>query len=1056
MNTLKKIYHVADIHLRNLKRHDEYRIVFNKMFDEIRSRGVENSLIYLGGDIAHAKLEMSPELIREMSWLFTECSKLCPTILITGNHDCNMNNLDRVDVLTPVVDALNLSNFWYLRDTQVWSYGGVGFSVFSIFDTPDMWFGADSPKLQAFDKKIALFHGPINSAMTDIGYRVENRDYTTNLFDGFDAALCGDIHKRQELLSPSGCKVVYCGSLVQQNYGETVDGHGFLVWDVDSMTYESVDIQNDYGYYTIDIDNGVGVYPADIPATARVRIRVSNTEESVIKSIVYDVRQKYSVKDITVLPVNQVSSSSNTGLENKIDNNDLNDIDVQNKILTEYLKKICQDITDDELADIIKLNVDLNSRVVSDDIGKQILWKPVSFKFSNMFSYGPDNEIDFEKIGGLNGIFAPNSSGKSSIFDSISFCLFDKCSRTSKPINVLNNSAKDFSSELIFQTQTGTYRIHRYAKLNKKGDSIRVDVDFQKLNADGTITVLNGDDRRVTNKVIEQYVGTYDDFVLTAFSVQGNNAMFIEKTQTERKELLAKFMGLNIYDSLYSLAYDEIYDVASLMKTFKKVDYTAELLAKENEFSKNRESFIQLEADEKEQLGLKAELDERILQLTSQLSPIKFVGDIRTLNSNREVLSNKIQKKRENLIDTTELLNGYNRLLPELKNKLEILKYNNQYGTDIEILVKELNDDRIKKRNIQIDIDKLNIALNSNIDKLRHLDSHEYDPNCQFCMNNVFVKDAIKTKEIVQEQRSQLTELESSLDEINSRITDLSAIVDTVYNEYIDVQNEIRSIEANISNSESNIKLFTAELNGFITSLNGVEADIEKYNQNEQTILDNSRINTEILSLKQSITGIELKLKGIKANLQNIISDTGSIKTFIQVTKEKIENVKNLERKHKLYSMYLNAVNKDGIPYNLISKTLPIINTEINNILSQVVDFNVILETDGKNINTRIMYDDRDWPLEMSCGMEKFISGLAIRTALINVCNLPRPNFLLIDEGMGSLDSDNLSSLYMLFDYLKSQFDFILLISHVDSIRDIVDGLLEIKKIDGISSINHV
>ena len=133
-------------------------------------------------------------------------------------------------------------------------------------------------------------------------------------------------------------------------------------------------------------------------------------------------------------------------------------------------------------------------------------------------------------------------------------------------------------------------------------------------------------------------------------------------------------------------------------------------------------------------------------------------------------------------------------------------------------------------------------------------------------------------------------------------------------------------------------------------------------------------------------------MKGIKANLQNIISDTGSIKTFIQVTKEKIENVKNLERKHKLYSMYLNAVNKDGIPYNLISKTLPIINTEINNILPQVVDFNVILETDGKNINTRIMYDDRDWPLEMSCGMEKFISGLAIRTALINVCNLPRPN----------------------------------------------------------------
>ena len=114
---LKRIYHIADIHIRNIKRHKEFRQVFYSMFEEIQKRGTEDSIIYLAGDIAHAKLEMSPELVSEISWLFTECNKLCPTIVIAGNHDCNMNNSDRMDVLTPIVDALKLPNLTYLKDT---------------------------------------------------------------------------------------------------------------------------------------------------------------------------------------------------------------------------------------------------------------------------------------------------------------------------------------------------------------------------------------------------------------------------------------------------------------------------------------------------------------------------------------------------------------------------------------------------------------------------------------------------------------------------------------------------------------------------------------------------------------------------------------------------------------------------------------------------------------------------------------------------------------------------------------------------------------------------
>ena len=69
-----------------------------------------------------------------------------------------------------------------------------------------------------------------------------------------------------------------------------------------------------------------------------------------------------------------------------------------------------------------------------------------------------------------------------------------------------------------------------------------------------------------------------------------------------------------------------------------------------------------------------------------------------------------------------------------------------------------------------------------------------------------------------------------------------------------------------------------------------------------------------------------------------------------------------------------------------------------------------------------------------------------MRVGLINGWNLPRANFLAIDEGFGNMDSDNLNSVYMLFQYLKSQFQFAFIVSHIESMRDTVDSLLEITK----------
>jgi DNA repair exonuclease SbcCD ATPase subunit len=134
---------------------------------------------------------------------------------------------------------------------------------------------------------------------------------------------------------------------------------------------------------------------------------------------------------------------------------------------------------------------------------------------------------------------------------------------------------------------------------------------------------------------------------------------------------------------------------------------------------------------------------------------------------------------------------------------------------------------------------------------------------------------------------------------------------------------------------------------------------------------------------------------------------------------------------------------------------MPQIETEINNVLGQLVDFNIMLQTDEKNINAYIVYDDDNyWPLELTSGMERFISSLAIRNSLISITNLPKPNFIAIDEGFTQLDSENMNQVYLLFNYLKTQFDFMMIISHIDVMRDMVEHFIDIKKEQGFSKVS--
>lgn len=260
---IKKIIHTADIHIKNLRRQDEYQEQLSKFLNEcrdiVKEYGEDQVRIVVSGDLVHNKLEISGEAYILTAWFLRSLDEIAKTIVIAGNHDLNVTNLSRLDPLSAIFSMCKFKQVHYLDyelqyqsgcvvdDNVVWCL----YSIFDNFTKPNI----DEMKLEYPDLTyVGLFHGAVIGCKTDLGYKFET-GLNSSFFEGINFGLFGHIHKRQTLTN-NGVKLVYPGSLIQQDHGENVSSHGYLLWDVEEETFETHDIENpNNGFYTFTIES---------------------------------------------------------------------------------------------------------------------------------------------------------------------------------------------------------------------------------------------------------------------------------------------------------------------------------------------------------------------------------------------------------------------------------------------------------------------------------------------------------------------------------------------------------------------------------------------------------------------------------------------------------------------------------------------------------------------------------------------------------------------------------------------------------------------------------
>jgi len=257
---IKLIIHAADIHIRNIQRHEEYAAQLTQFIEKCKEVASpfkkEEVRIVLAGDLVHQKNQTSPELFVFASTFIRQLEEIAQVIVISGNHDLLVNNTSRKDTMTALFETANFQNSVFvdgylgfdsgtlIDDNVTWAL----YSIYADYRKPDI---AQARQENPTNTVIGLYHGTIIGATLNNGTVMQDgTDGET--FNGCDIVMAGDIHKRQEL-KRGNVPIVYPGSLIQQTFGETVTQHGFCVWNLEEKTHRFIDLDTEYGLYDFQI-----------------------------------------------------------------------------------------------------------------------------------------------------------------------------------------------------------------------------------------------------------------------------------------------------------------------------------------------------------------------------------------------------------------------------------------------------------------------------------------------------------------------------------------------------------------------------------------------------------------------------------------------------------------------------------------------------------------------------------------------------------------------------------------------------------------------------------
>ena len=832
---------------------------------------------------------------------------------------------------------------------------------------------------------------------------------------------------------------MYAGSLVEQSFTEgQVDSkrneRGGLILEIngkDDFKVRPFDIKTPKPFVTVNIKEDGTLPDVDVPKHARLRLvaRHAITLKQ-LQDVKNEAVKRWSPHSIVDIEDKKVTSLD---IEDNYSKESLRDINVQEELISSFL--INKGVTSNSLIEkVFEINKDIEEQIGQEEAPQTrgTDWNIVGFEWSNLFNYGEGNTLDLSKLEGLVGVFGKSYSGKSSIVDSMLYCLFNKTAKSSTNIvNYINQRKKESSAKITFKAGESLYSVKRTAKKNGSGTKARGDVEFLRDGEE-----QNGQTRMETDENIRKVIGTLDDFLLSGMIPQFGSLSFINEGSTKRREILSRYLDLDIFEKKYAIAKQYTTDLRGAIRVASKNTDFDEQIKEANERKERSKSSTSVYEGNVSEIEIELRsIEEEIRAIDLKLGDAVDVGDIditkvhmdtedvlEQLATNRSALAAQ-EYKIHSLEDDIE---QYERTLNTTYKGSETVK--SIYAG----VAKKLHSMNSRLKDSKRELETLNRAT----DLLAGVPCGDKFPTCRF------ISSAIKSKAKLPEERQRYRRLEKEVQFLEHAKQKLEKALAPVVSMTRDMT--VAEIDlADVLKKNKRAKENEDYLKERYLGLKKLQQDYDKNEEQIKLVKERKRINSRRdFALSQ--------LKRARGRHQESLMEEGRLEGKISHLQAEKQNHLNRLEKYEAYELYLKCMHSSGISFDILKKRLPLLNARIAKILDGIFPFTYEFVADEKKLEIYITHNDMSPRLVTTgSGAEQSLAAIVITLALRSVSTLPKSDIFILDEPVGSLDSEMRIGFLKLLDFVKTQARVTFLITHIDELKDFVDAQLDLHKIDG-------
>lgn len=693
--------------------------------------------------------------------------------------------------------------------------------------------------------------------------------------------------------------------------------------------------------------------------------------------------------------------------------------------------------------------------------------KPISLTLKNFFSH-KNSKISLKDIsscllvGNIEGDYSKsNGSGKSAVFEAITWSLFNNSRSSSKNDNIRwgQDSCK---VEIEFLHEDEKYKVvrERYRK------SSTSNVYFFRENSLEEWTDLTKETATETNNYIMKVIGMdYKTFLNTVYFRQNDISEFAEADPGSKKEIIKNIVDISKWDVYEKKAKEKLREFKIKLKVLSEDLESFEVIESEKKeaeenLEEQRQRLIKIselksrydkdyEVLMEEYLRKESELDTNLFDKT--LEKIRYFSDMIVKNENilrkdrkeldafsakKEAISEKfdsMKMKVEAYVEEPNLEDKLDDIKARMLDKNSEFKYLTNLVKDLS--GKTYSDDfcnhcsqPVSKDHIEYIKSQDSIKLEENKDKLISLKK-----------DLSFMKSEKDSLEMNLKQKQNISIIREKLDSSKEKIDFYSSNIDT--------------LNKSISMANDRILDFTGkkeEQERILESLK--DSDFSKVKDRMKTAKDNKNsIDSERLEVIKKIGAYEQEIKNIDER--------------VVVYKEKSKDLSELTEKVKVYSRMAKYFGKTGIQTVLLNNFLEDLEDETNRVVKKIgLPFSISIDTQmqgskgdvKETLEINIRKDGHYHKFDSLSGGEKAKIALSLRFGLSFLCARYGGGdfeFLMLDEINSPLDRDGVENL---MESIINAFEdelLVMMITHDESLKESFSDIIEVTKVNGESNI---